>query len=329
MYKTLIIGDPHAELTSLEEMSRLVDFIAEKGKEKQVDEFIFLGDLFHTHSVIHLPILEFWKKAFDKLTQIAPVLTLVGNHDKSGIKGSNANSMMLYDNVTVVEDHLVKNNIFFVGYMADYQAFIDLCNANKNTHSTVICHQTFDGSKYENGFYAKDGIDQNLIPQMNVISGHIHTPQQLGKVIYPGAPRWRTISDANIDRYVGYFEFNEKGWPCKVDKFPTDTICSPIYHYKDLEDSPLIYIDEEKTKNARVTVDIHGSQEYINRKIDRYEELGFKVRTFPTRSFKSEVKESEGMGIAINKFLNTFKPAKGTSPERLLQLAKERIEWAK
>lgn len=328
MYKTLIVGDPHAELTSLDEMSRLVDFIAEKGKEKEIDEFIFLGDLFHTHSVIHLPILEFWKKAFDKLTQIAPVLTLVGNHDKSGVKGSNANSMMLYDNITVVEDFLVKNNILFIGYMADHIGFVDLCNALPGVN-TVICHQTFDGSKYENGFYAKDGIDQKLIPQRTIISGHIHTPQVIGKVIYPGAPRWRTISDANIDRYVWYYEFKQNGSPNEIARFPTNTACSPIYHYKDLEDSPLIYIDEEKVKNARLTVDIHGSQEYINRKINKYEELGFRVRTFPTRSFKSEIKESEGMGIAINKFLNTFKPAKGTSNERLIQLVKERIDWAK
>lgn len=326
MYKTLIIGDPHAELTSLDEMSRLVDFICEKGKETQVDEFIFLGDLFHTHSVIHLPILDFWKRAFDKLTKIAPVITLVGNHDKSGVKGSNANSMMLYDNVTVVEDYLVKNNILFIGYMADNQAFVDLCCKYSET-PTAICHQTFDGSKYENGFYAKDGIDQSLIPQFQVISGHIHSPQVIGRIIYPGAPRWRTISDANIDRHIWYYEFLETGYIKKVEKFKTDSVCSPIYHYKDTEDSPLYLI--YSPKNARITVDIHGSQEYINRKIENYESLGFKVRSFPTRSFRSEVKESEGMAIAINKFLNTFKPSKGTTNEKLLKLVKERIEWAK
>jgi len=49
-----------------------------------------------------------------------------------------------------------------------------------------LCHQTFDGAKFSEGFYTTDGIDSSLIKTDLIISGHIHIEQRWANVYYPG-----------------------------------------------------------------------------------------------------------------------------------------------
>jgi hypothetical protein len=112
--------------------------------------------------------------------------------------------MMVHTNIMVVDEpRVVLPGILFVPYVHDPAEFVQICQQYPEA-KTVVCHQTFAGSYFENGFLTPDGVEPNLLPQEQVISGHVHSPQRIGKVWYPGAPRWRTVSDANTERASGW-----------------------------------------------------------------------------------------------------------------------------
>lgn len=196
----------------------------------------------------------------------------------------------------------------------------------------VYCHQTFYGSRYENGFYApaEDSINPDFIPQ-KIISGHIHTPQQFGKVWYIGAPRWRIKTDANVMRSIWVID-HEDGTGKILNKkaYPTHIVCSAMYEAEDRADSPFhIGMIPGSSVPPRVTVNVYGTKEYIDSRVETLEKWGCKIRTFVDKTFKLEVKESHGIIKSFSSFLGSYKPKNGTDNQKLMELSKERISWMK
>lgn len=327
--KVLYVGDPHIRPDGLDEGWKLVDLIAKVAEEQGVHHVVFLGDQFHTHSVVHLSVLGFWQKAFATVAQYAKVWALVGNHDMSGRIGDYNHALMLYDPDVV---HVVSEptdapwGALMIPYVSDHESFDNVVNDNFNPkQKLLICHQTFDGSQYENGFFAKDGIDPNLVPQEIVISGHIHTPQQLGKVWYPGSPRWQTISDANTQRAIWVVEHADDGTILSKTPFDVSGACRPIYALVDREDEPLADLPDFAA--ATVLIDVYGSHEYVRDRAEELQKLGARVRQFPTIKRTLKVRESEGLAVSFRKFAAAHEPKNGTSKERILELAEQRISW--
>ncbi len=322
--KMLIVGDPHATPDSIDEMERLMDFVIKTALEQKVNMVVLTGDQYHTHSIIHLSVQAFWSRTFKKMEKLGLLtVALVGNHDRSGNHSHSYESAMSVheDNVRVVNAPQTISGILFIPYIHDGEYFVKLCNGVPH-RKTVICHQTFDGSKYENGFYAKEGIDASLIPQTQIISGHIHAPQELGKVWYVGAPRWRTVSDANTERAIWLVEHDATGTILNRTPFDTSKVCTPIWNVTDSPESQVVWVPAGK-----VTVDIHGPVDYINERVKHFTELGYRIRTFPEKNFTSEVKESEGVSIAFTRFIQGYVPKNGTPQDKLLKLTKERVKW--
>lgn len=329
MHRVLYVGDPHARPDCLEEVDRLVGFVADVAKRLQVNSIVFLGDQFHTHSVVHLSVLSFWQKAFKRLAPAADrVFALVGNHDMSGKAGDQDHALMLYDSAdvhVVRSPHVAPWNALLVPYYANGGELIEVAKAHPS-RTVLVCHQTFDGSKYENGFFAKDGVDLNLIPQQAVVSGHIHTPQQVGKVWYPGSPRWQTISDANTERAIWVVDHNEDGTFSKKVPFDTSGVCRPIFSLVDREGEPLDGLPEVE---ADLLVDVYGSQQYVKRRAEELQKLGARVRQFPETTRALKVRESEGLPASFKKYIGAHKPKYGTERERLMEMATSRISWLK
>lgn len=319
MAKVLYVGDPHAKPDCLDEMAKLVEFIWTVAEANVVDYIVFLGDQFHTHSIIHLSVLNFWRHAFERLSKGPKVLALVGNHDISGKIGDYANAMMLYNpnHVKVINLPIKIQGILFVPYQHSRDDFVEICRSGET--DTVVCHQTFDGSKYENGFPAKDGVDPNLIPQKWVISGHIHTPQTIGKIWYPGAPRWQTISDANVQRAIWVVDHDTGD----MKPFGTEKACRPIYALVDRPEEPVVLPDVE----ASIVVDVYGSSEHVKTRSAELEKLGVRVRPFPTLLKAPKVKESDGLPLSFTKFIFDYVPKHGTDKNKILELARKRISW--
>lgn len=327
--KILYVGDPHVRTNDLPECVELRKLISEVAVKEQVDRIVVLGDLFHTHQMVNLDVQRFW---LDSLLEwndlpISGVDVLVGNHDKRvGTDLTSTHALMCFSNVPGVRvvdcPTVIAPGITALPHYTSHDAFIKA--ANEAGGNTLICHQTFDGSKYENGFYAPDGIDSNLLKQGAIISGHIHSQQEVGKVWYPGSPRWLTLGDANEEKAIWVVTHDDDGRIVERTPYDTSTVCTRILLLEDTPEAP-VEVPEGK---ALVTVDVRGPAEYI---AQRKEELAAKgvtrIRTFPTRERKVTVRESDGISVAFQKYINEFKPRNGTDIGELLALVRERVSW--
>ncbi len=325
---TLYVGDVHARPEDLPDCQNLLDLVLASAKKHQVARIVFLGDQHHTHAIIHLDVLAFWKANVQRLTDAGFDVTLmVGNHDMSGDASSNNHALLAYegmDRVTVVSIPTLssESKIAYLPYMADHKKFIAACNLLPDV---IVCHEEFNGCEYENGFYASNGVDPESIPQSLVISGHIHTPQRFGKVWYLGSPRWLTAADANQDRFIYVVRHAPDGTvqPGTVIAIPTGDVCQRIWLLNDHFEKPTPRPGVVNEKD-RYIVDVVGPQTWIEERRPLW--LGkARVRTTRTDQQVIRLKESEGIERALVTFAKEFIPPHGTAPEVLMAMVQTRL----
>ncbi len=238
--KTIFVGDPHAQPNNLEDLDKIFGLVLRTQETFQADILVIGGDLFHTHAVLRLEVVNFWQKTIKKLSKkFSRVLLLVGNHDQIGDKQREGSMSALdtlrmgLDNVEIIDKPKWYGGWGFMPYFSDNEKFIE--EANKLAElgaKKLFCHQTFDGSEFENGFYAPEGVDQNRLNFTHVVSGHIHKSQTVGRVFYPGTPKWDTLSDANETKGVWAFD----GQWSLID---TSEVVEPIRTYSVTPDTDL------------------------------------------------------------------------------------------
>lgn len=328
--KILYVGDPHAKVNDLEEMVALQKFVKETAVSQNVDRIVVLGDQFHNHQQVHTDVMKFWRECLLDWTYPDhgfDVYLIVGNHDKKvGVDITDAHSLLPYvgmERVTVVDRPRTEGGILYLPYYADVAQFLEAAKGDGKPTNTLVCHQTFDGAMYENGFYAPDGIDSNLVPQKNIISGHIHLSSEFGKVFYPGSPRWMTLSDKNTDKAIWVMGFDSQGSLLSKTPFSTADVCMPIFVLEDTPETPAVI-----PERGNITVNVRGPADFVRVREAELRTRGItKVRPFPDREKKIVVRESDGIPVAFSKFVSQFKPKGGSSSEELLALAKMRVSW--
>ncbi len=322
MAKWLLIGDPHAVVDELDDMKALIKGIKATIAAEKPDNVLFMGDQFHNHAIIHVEVMAFWREAFKSITGMgADVYALVGNHDMPGDASSRANAMMACEGtgVRVVDSLLRVDGCLLIPYRHSHQDFInDLASAPNE--KTVFCHQTFDGSKYENGFFASDGINLAGFEDRQFISGHIHTPQRFANVMYIGAPRWRSLSDVGVERALFLIEVVDGKVMTGGKTFDTSQWCQKLLRVEDRQEAPL---DLQLNPRWKYIVDIHGDEAFIKARKPVW--AGCRVRTFKTQAASKQVSESMGIHKAIQAFMDTYVPKYGTNVDVLRTMVNQRL----
>jgi len=188
---TLFVGDLHVQVNNLEETSSLFGLIQEAASSNGVDSIVFLGDIFHTHSVVRQEVVDLLQNKIGQLARSFPVYILAGNHDGSSPTSTKINAVRqtLSHVATVVDETsgpVVLGTYGLVGFTHSEQQFAQSLPQTQY----LVCHQTFNGATYENGFYAPDGFSVESVSRYKrVIAGHIHSEQQLANINYIGTPR--------------------------------------------------------------------------------------------------------------------------------------------
>lgn len=322
MKKILRLGDPHAKRNNLEESERLLSFVEQKAIELGVDRIEILGDLFHTHAELNLFVLEFWDRWLDRLSAICETIVLVGNHDQSGNYNSVHNSLAVFkrinrDNLKIVENTRMEGVYGYVAYVHDKERFITLANSLAESGATVlVCHQTIQGSKFDNGMYAPEGIDSTRISEkfIHIISGHIHGEQEFGRVIYPGTARWDTASDANKRKGIWLYTHDDAGTITNREFISTESVCVPIwgYEWKEGTDKPVI------PDGYKATIELIGSSNWIN-SVKSDLKMKYSIKTNITDSKRIEKRETgKDLGYFVKNLFTT-----SLNKERLLRFMKE------
>lgn len=326
--RILFVGDPHVTVDELSDSRQMIYRVIQAAKQiEKLDLICLLGDQHHNHSLLRVEVVHFWRDALASLDLAVPhnrwnpkVAMLVGNHDRPHDHAYEGHGLLYKDQCLVVDRATAIDSVLFVPWMPN-DKFIEAVRSPVSTAGirprTLVCHQTFNGAKYENGFYAPDGVDTSVVSHFEkVISGHIHKPQSFANIEYVGAPRWRTMSDANQSRHLMFYD-TETG---AVEYFPMEGFCKAIYVHDDIEgvDAPAPKFLEPHT----LYVNIRGSQAYVDSRKGLWEA---NVATFPTRTTKNEVRESIGVRAALMKHLEAFTPPNGTDLALLQNMVAERI----
>lgn len=330
--KILRIGDPHIKVSNLEEAENLFHFINDKILELQPNRVEILGDLFHTHAVLRLEVLEFWDSWLDVLLTHDQIefYILVGNHDMTGDYNSETHALVIFrhiaknhKNLKIVQYPRVEGPFAYISYMHDAEEFIDIANhmANQYDAKVLVCHQTIKGAKYENGFYAPDGIDATKLNYELIISGHVHSRQRFRTdkgqvVIYPGTAKWDTVSDANEEKGLWLVEHDDTTGAIISEEFiTTENVVTPIYNIvmKEGED-----IELPKNTKAKINLELIGSSKWINKKKASLKGL-YNITTRITDKIKREDRQT---GKSFEDYVKNIYVTK-TDKDRLIRWMKE------
>lgn len=329
--KILRVGDPHVKVSNLKDSEKLIEFIIKTAKEHQVNSVEILGDLFHTHAIKRLEVENFWIWAFDKFNQEQICLiVLCGNHDLPGSKEleNSVNALNVFKpktgedclRIIVDEPMILRGNIAYIPYMSDKNKFIDEAKQlyDQGATKTLIAHQTFATAKYETGFFAPEGIELDLVCQDRIISGHIHTSQEIGKCLCVGATLWEKMSDANHPKYIWIFEHdNENGSILSQQPISIEKVVTPIFKLVIKEGDP----EPQLAPNARNYLEFQGKTAWIKKMTKKYRGKAG-IKGIPTdRKLTVVAKQNK---YNINEYLNTvFEPIIGVSKQDITDYLKE------
>lgn len=318
--KILRIGDPHTQIKNLKDSEKLVDFVIEVASCSGVHVVEFLGDLFHNHAVLRVEVVDFWQKTFDKLEALpVKVRVLVGNHDQPGSKEKEQeiNALNIFKDTksrTIINKPMKLDDIGYIPYMSDEESFIAAAQDlyDQGAIGLLVAHQTFTGAQYENGFFSEEGIDPALLPQAQILSGHIHMTQQIGKCFYPGTPKWDTMSDANQEKGIWIFTHDETGMYTSKEFISTRDVVTPITSFVVKEGDELPTLNPD----ARNYVTLEGKSAWITKTKKKFKDIA-QIKVKPTDRRVIVNKENTE---TIDKYLeNEFSPIEGVSKKEIKQ----------
>jgi DNA repair exonuclease SbcCD nuclease subunit len=327
--KLLIVGDCHAVSSELDDCKALIDLCVETVQGYDIPHVVFLGDQHHNHSILDSRCLDFWTDVFTN--KFRRVTALVGNHDGVSPTSIVPHSMIAHKgikNVDIVDEPTVVTGIggskifCAMPYYYDPVEFVLAATKLKEANPDIdllFCHQTFAGANNGQGFYDKDGVDLDDVPFAKIVSGHIHNSMKIGKVWYPGSPRYKTLTDALVKDKSIYILDGKK-----VKAISTSTHCIKILRFNDKPDQPL-ELDTEPNAKTDIRIDIYGTPERIQERILLFKaKYNARCRGFPITERKTRVSESDGINVAFGKFAANFAPPNGTATAELLRIINER-----
>jgi Calcineurin-like phosphoesterase len=334
--KSLVVGDPHCTPDEIEDCEALLKLVFDSAASRKIEAVVFLGDLYNSHDVVSVRVTDFWRRWFKALIDDGrEVSSLRGNHDQTSPTQAEPHALQSHPEIEVPlppREELSALSPYVVGlpYYHDAEAFVaaavDAARRWPRAHS-LLAHQTFQGATYENGFFAKDAVQLENVPAQfkTIISGHIHMGQDVGRAKYVGAPRWRTRSDVNTERFLHVFD-HSKTETRLIEKVPTGPVCKRLWAFLDLPDAPVDPLGYVQGKD-KLWIDVFGpDHEYVrSREAELKAKYGAITRGFPDRARRADVSEAMGIDTAFGKFTEAFQPPHGTSKEALKELLGARL----
>ena len=253
----------------------------------KVETVIFGGDMFHAHTNVEHDVYNLTKEAFNEICQVAPVISIAGQHDLQFKKGYKKEHVSFSAFTTIPnfyylnnEKHITKNGLTIYGHSWVFdEEFNDI---PFQTADIGIFHATIKNSDI-GGYTLPNGITTEKIKNLYklIVVGDIHKPFHGGNILIPGAPLQHNFNDEGQDRGCwivdiekNAFKFHKLNYTEFVTATVNDGNC---YFRKKLE----IIDIKKKEKNKKVTKELSTFklESYIKqaKKSATYSDIGYEL----------------------------------------------------
>lgn len=209
--KICAVGDPHYKTGNRDETTEMEVKLYNYLVDNPVDLIVIMGDVFDRHETIHVSPLTRVKNWIKSLRSLAPVVILVGNHDRKNNRDylGPEHSLVCFegwDNVTIVAtpvrqqygDHI----LVFAPYVPPGRFEECLDTIEWRDASMIFSHQEFKGLQMGNKISTEgDEWPHDIV----VANGHIHQYQEVGSVICIGTAYCQSYGDNGL-KTISIFE---------------------------------------------------------------------------------------------------------------------------
>jgi predicted phosphodiesterase len=267
----IITGDLHLSHNPRDDYRfGFMKWLEKYARKRKPDQIVIAGDL--TEEKDRHPA-ELVNKVVDHvhaLAQIAPVIALEGNHDYKDEGHAFFAFLSRIPNTRWISKPTAIGDMLCLPHTNNYKR--DWKHIDLAAYDTRLCHQTFNGASV--GFGRKlEGIPLDVLPRNGVtFCGDIHVPQEMGQLVYIGAPYHVDFGDDYKARVI---ECNDRDW------VSVDTSTLPQKRLIKLEEAPHLrqqHYNKGDIVEIKVNVDDMGGWQPLKQQVQAEAiEMGMKV----------------------------------------------------
>lgn len=218
--KTIIIGDTHFGIKK--DDSYFLDYqinyfnnvVFNEIKNRNVDNVIFLGDIFDNRKKINVRTVKLVKeKIFNELDKLGiPIYIIIGNHDIFYNQNVETNTLSVildcYKNFIIVDNCTFVDNCMLIPWIAEENR-MDIVDAiSFCTRDYLFGHLEINGASMGSE-EIENGIPYEAFRHYKkVFSGHVHIKQEFENIYYTGIPYQLTWGDCYGSQGIHYFDSN-------------------------------------------------------------------------------------------------------------------------
>lgn len=252
----LLFADLHCSPQTLEICLDVLRGIHEKAIESN-QQIGFLGDFFDTvyrRGTIPVDMLNTLLDFFEKEWKVDMIM-IPGNHDY--IDASEEEHALepfrhASKHIHVLDKPCVLGNVLWVPWKRDNEQLRAIFKKFSGEYECIFGHFDVIGAHVNNNTASDRGLKKEDFP-CDVISGHYHKPQRMGKVIYIGSPYQTSMSEAGQNKrfvfYKGPGDFS--GIPIRYGpkrfKVTENPDTWPALHH--MRENDILYMDSFNPEN--------------------------------------------------------------------------------
>ena len=278
----IFIGDIHFQTTNIQNAELFTLKIVEYLSKNSPDIIILGGDLLHYHERLHTVPLNKCYELIQKLSRIAPLYILVGNHDLINnqqflTENHWMNGLKEWKNVTIVDKVIYrefsKHSFVFTPYVPNGR-FKEALNTIGDKWKSVNCifaHQEFYGCKM--GAIISTEGDKWDLKYPYIVSGHIHSKQQIQKnVYYSGSAMQHAFGESNKN-IIASLNFPDEKSSYILDEIDLKLPRKRIVYLDSIEDVKNFKLKNNNRDDIKLTIKCSPSEFKTLKKCKEYKLL--------------------------------------------------------
>ena len=309
MSKIFLIGDTHISLGYPHKSDKWYKVHVEyfekflipllKSRVVEGDIIVHLGDLFDNRNIVPIDLLNYGMSVVEKISEIAPLHILVGNHDCWHKSSSDITTIkpfkyipnvFIYDKPTKIR--FGELDLLMMPFIENKKDQIEVIKDNMDCHY-LFCHSDLNGAKMHLSSAAhknQDKIDINEFSNfIKVFSGHLHIVQHSRNFTFVGNNFQMDRNDYGDQKGIFVLDL-ETG----IDEFIKNELSPVFVKVTVMSEEDMIKLESVDTSRNYVDIVLSNSLLSTSRKLRRKIEMILEKGNFTSVEYMDDlIKESK------------------------------------